>query len=112
MYIDSYDFGEIVINGKTYNSDVIIYKNQVDSPWHRREGHNLSLGDLAMVLEKKPEILIIGNGADGVMRVPADVIAAIEAKGIKVMVKRTGDACDAYNDLEGKNVIAALHFTC
>jgi len=113
MHIDNYDFGEIMIDGKTYNSDVIIYKGVVDSSWHRREGHNLSLGDLAPVLDKKPEILVIGTGAEGVMHVPADVVAAIEAKGISVIVKRTGDACDEYNELEGKkNTIAALHLTC
>jgi hypothetical protein len=111
--IDGYEFGEITIDGKTYHNDVIIYRDSVDDSWRRVEGHKLSLGDIAQILDKKPEILVIGTGADGVMNVPAGVIASIEAKGIKVIVKRTGDACEDYNQLSpSKNVIAALHLTC
>ena len=111
--IDGYEFGEITIDGKIYHHDVIIYRDRVDDAWRRIEGHKLSLSDIAQILEKKPEILVIGTGADGVMNVPADVIASIEAKGIKVIVKRTGDACEDYNLLSAsKSVIAALHLTC
>lgn len=113
MPINSYEFGEINIDGKTYHHDVVVYKDKVDDSWRRVEGHKLSLGDIAEILDKRPEILIIGTGAEGIMKVPADVIAAIEQKGIKVIVKRTGDACREYNELlEAGNVIAALHLTC
>ena len=111
--IDGYDFGEITIDGKTYHSDVIIYKDKVDDSWRRMEGHRLSLGDVAQILDSKPEILLIGTGADGVMEVPEKVKTEIEAKGIKVIVQRTGEACEEYNRLlPSKNVIAALHLTC
>ena len=111
--IDGYEFGEISIDGKTYHRDVIIYKDRVDDAWQRVEGHKLCLSDIAQILDKKPEILVIGTGADGVMNVPADVIASIEAKGIRVIAKKTGDACEDYNQLSAtKNVIAALHLTC
>ena len=111
--IDGYEFGEITIDGKTYHHDVIIYKDKVDDSWRRVEGHKLSLGDIATILDKKPEILVIGTGADGVMNVPAGVIASIEAKGIRVIVRKTVDACEEYNSLSpSKNVIAALHLTC
>lgn len=33
MKIDHYSFGKIIINGKTYPSDVIIYPDSVDSSW-------------------------------------------------------------------------------
>lgn len=47
------------------------------------------------------------------MRVPVEVIALIEAKGIKVMIKKTKDACEEYNKIaQTGNVIAALHLTC
>ncbi len=111
--INNYDFGEIDIDGKTYHHDVIIYRDRVDDNWRRVEGHLLSLGDVLQIMDKKPDVLIIGNGADGVMRVPEDVIKAIEAKGINVIVKRTADACNEYNLLsQTQNVVAALHLTC
>ncbi len=111
--IDGYDFGEITIDGKTYTSDVIIYKDRVDDSWRRIEGHRLSLSDVVQILAKKPEILIIGTGADGVMAVPKEVKAEIEAKGITVIAMKTGEACEEYNRLApSNNVIAALHLTC
>jgi hypothetical protein len=111
--IDGYDFGEITIDGKTYTSDVIIYKDRVDDSWRRIEGHRLSLSDVVQILAKKPEILIIGTGADGVMAVPEKVKAGIEAKGITVIVRKTDEACEEYNKLlPSTNVIAALHLTC
>ena len=45
MKIDSYSFGRIVINGKTYTSDVIIFPDKVDASWWRKEGHLLQLAD-------------------------------------------------------------------
>jgi len=111
--IDGYDFGEITIGGKAYTSDVIIYKDRVDDSWRRIEGHRLSLSDVIQILHKKPEILIIGTGADGVMTVPEKVKTEIEAQGITVMAMKTGEACEEYNKLApSRNVIAALHLTC
>jgi hypothetical protein len=113
MKIDSYSFGRIVINGKTYTSDVIIYPGRVDASWWRKEGHLLRLADLAEALMAKPDILVIGSGHDGVMRVPKDTIDRIAAQGIEVKVERTSKAVEVYNDLQGaKTVIAALHLTC
>jgi len=44
--IEHYEFGHIVIRGKSYSSDVIIYPDHVDSDWWREEGHRLSPVDL------------------------------------------------------------------
>ena len=70
MKIDSYSFGRIVINGKTYTSDVIIYPDRVHAPWWRKDGHLLQLADLAEALQAKPDVLVIGTGYAGVMRFP------------------------------------------
>ena len=60
--IDSYRFGEIVIDGRHYSHDVIIYPDHVDSDWWRAEGHSVEPSDLAEVLESPPEVLVIGQG--------------------------------------------------
>ncbi len=113
MKIDSYSFGKIVINGKTYPSDVIIYPGRVDASWWRKEGHLLQTADLADVLSAKPDVLIIGTGYAGVMRVPRETIDRIAEAGIEVKVERTTKAVALYNELQGKQtVIAALHITC
>ncbi len=113
MKIDSYSFGRIVINGTTYTSDVIIYSNKVDASWWRREGHFLQFADVEKLLQAEPELLIIGTGYAGVMRVPKETIDLITARGIEVKVARTSKAVQLYNDLQGAgNTVAALHITC
>ena len=114
MPIDSYQFGEIVIDGKKYDQDIIIFEKEVFSSWRRQEGHLLSKEDLSKVLEKKPEILIIGSGAAGFMKVPDGVKNFIETQGIECLVFNTKEACEKFNKLKssGKKVVAALHLTC
>lgn len=113
MKIDSYSFGRIVINGKTYTSDVIIYPGKINSAWWRQEGHLLQLADLEEALQAGPDVLVIGTGSYGAMRVPGETVDRISAKGIIVKVERTGTAVEVYNELRGTGtVIAALHLTC
>jgi len=111
--IDNYGFGNILINGKKYKSDLVIYKNSVNDKWWRKEGHNLNINDIKEVIEEKPEILIIGTGYYGLMKVPFDLIEYLESKDIRVIVKKTKEACDEYNKLyQNKKVIAAFHLSC
>ncbi len=114
MKIDSYSFGHIVINGKAYASDVIIYGDRVDASWWRKEGHRLLPDDLADVLSTRPDILIVGTGYAGMMAVPKTTREQIASYGIDVKVERTGRAVDLYNALQEqkKQVVAALHITC
>ncbi len=114
MKIDSYSFGQIVIDGQAYWSDVIIYGDRVDAKWWRKEGHRLQPEDIADVLNARPDILIIGTGYAGVMTVPRKTIEYVVSRGIDVKVERTGRAVDLFNALQAqkKFVIAALHLTC
>ena len=113
MKIEHYSFGKITIDGKTYTSDVIIYPGRVDSSWWRKEGHNLQVIDLSDVINAKPEILIVGTGASGLMNVPKETISHLESKGIKVHMALTEKAVELFNKLQkDKIVIAALHLTC
>jgi len=112
--IENYNFGKILINGKEYNSDLIIFKDHIYDNWWRKEGHNLCIDDVKEIINKKPDILIIGTGFFGLMKVPKELIENIKLSGIKqVMVEKTGDACTEYNKLyKDKNIIAAFHLTC
>ncbi len=113
MVIEHYSFGRITIDGKTYTSDVIIYPRRVDSSWWRKEGHNLQIADLADVIQATPQILVIGTGDLGVMRVPKETVSHLVSKGIEVHVERTDEAVELFNKLQkDKVVIAALHLTC
>ena len=113
MKIQSYSFGNIRIDGKDYNSDLIIYKNSINERWWRKAGHHLCLDDLLDVIKVNPKTIIIGTGAYGLMRVPSELIKYLNAKNIQVIVKKTKEACTEYNKLaQNEDVIAAFHLTC
>lgn len=114
MKITHYAFGEISIDGKSYKGDVIIASGRVFPEWWRKEGHNLAVEDLYTVLENIPDILIIGQGASGVMTVPEPTKDYINKKGIELHCLKTGDAVRLFNELEpsGKKIAAAFHLTC
>jgi len=113
MKIERYSFGSITIDGRTYTSDVIIYPERVDASWWRKEGHSLNIVDLADVLKKKPEVLLIGTGSSGLMKVPKETLSHLESQGIEVHVALTAKAVEIFNKLQSaKRVIAAFHLTC
>ncbi len=111
--IEAYDFGRIVIDGKTYTSDVIIFPERIEAAWWRREGHVLHIEDIESIVAAKPELLIVGTGKYGVMKVPAQTRAYLHTKGVDVLVEPTDKAVELYNYYTGvKKVVAALHLTC
>jgi hypothetical protein len=111
--IDSYRFGEIVIDGQRYDKDVIIFPDGVMPNWWRQSGHELRIPDLADVLQASATTLVIGTGAHGRMQVPRKTLAHLEEHGVEAIAKNTDQACQLYNQMRGeKPVIAALHLTC
>ncbi len=111
--IEHYSFGRIIVNGKEYTRDLIIYPEKIHPNWWRKEGHKLHIEDIKEVLEYRPEILIVGTGYSGLMKVPKEVKEKIEEIGIKLIVQKTKEACETYNQLHKEHkTVAALHLTC
>lgn len=111
--IESYDFGRIVIKGRVYTSDVILFPDRVRDDWWRREGHRLSVEDLGEIVQAKPEVLVVGTGYSGLVEIPSETARFIRSKGIELVAEPTRKATEIYNDLsKSKRVVAALHLTC
>ncbi len=111
--IDSYQFGQIVVNGKDYTSDVIIFPDRVSDNWRRKTGHQIHPDDLSAVIAENPEVLIIGTGAFGLVKVLSEVKKSLDAQGIKLIAEPTEEAGNRYNQLcHSQRVVAALHLTC
>lgn len=111
--IDSYDFGNIKVDGQGYHSDIIIFPDHVKSDWWRKDGHLLQIEDLQDVLNEKPDTIIIGTGAYGVMKVPETVIKHLKDRNINIIIQKTCEAVKTYNNLESKEgIVVALHLTC
>ena len=111
--IDSYRFGQVVIDGDTYTKDVIILPERVIGGWWRKEGHALHPADLEAVIEAAPDVLVVGRGAHGRMKITQGARNALAAAGIELEGENTEAACKRYNQLREKlKVAAALHLTC
>ena len=111
--IESYDFGTIMINGRKFRSDVVIFPHKIDGNWWRNEGHLLSIDDVKEIVNAKPEILVVGTGYSGMMKILPQTEQTLKSSGIELIAAKTEKACKIYNDLsKSKKVVAALHLTC
>ncbi len=111
--IDSYKFGRIVIDGLTYDRDVIILPDQVIRDWWRGSGHILHPDDLLLVFEAFPKVLVVGQGSTSRMLVLDDTKQALKEACIELISLPTKEACQKYNELRIQcAAAAALHLTC
>jgi hypothetical protein len=112
--IDRCEFGQIVIDGQTYRSDVIIFPHRVEASWWRAKGHELAVADLRDVLRDPPEVLIVGTGRYGRMVVLPETEQTLASRGVELIAQATEPACKTYNEMAaaGRRVVAALHLTC
>ncbi len=114
MHIDSYQFGQITVDGISYSSDVIILGDTVQSNWWREQGHLLSTEDIQPIIAAKPSTLVVGCGASGLMKVAGKTQRILREHDIELEAFGTREAVQRFNELSqaGANVAAALHLTC
>lgn len=111
--IEHYEFGKIVIEGKTYTSDLIIMPDRIIENWWRKEGHNLVIDDIEPVIFGWPITLVIGTGYDGMLKVSKEVRKMLPLRGVKIIEFKTKEAVEAYNEIyKFEKTAAAIHLTC
>ena len=113
--IERYSFGRIIIGGKEFTSDLILYPDgRIQDNWWRVQGHSLGPDDITRVLDAAPEKLIIGTGASSMMRVSESVVELCKNRGIEVEICRTDVAMTKFNEAmeAGTLVAACLHLAC
>ncbi len=104
----------MVIDGKQYTSDLIIFPDGcVLDGWWRARGHALSADDIADLVDKKPKIIIAGTGVNGRMQPEAHLNAYLEKQGIEFLVGDNVVAVKWFNELKDSgNVGACFHLSC
>ena len=116
MKIESYRFGEIVIDGMRHTKDLKIIRGKTFDNWWRSQGHTLQLSDILDVVAAKPSTLIVGTGAYGRMVLNSGLSAELESKGIHIEALPTEPAIQRFNELAsqlGHEAVAfAVHLTC
>lgn len=112
--IEEYDFGRIVVDGTIYTNDLLILGERIKENWWRKEGHALHISDIKDAIEEfMPEVVVIGTGYMGMMKVSSETRLYYQRKGIELLVEKTKKACELVNTLsKSKRVLAGLHLTC
>jgi hypothetical protein len=101
------------ISGQIYTSDLIILPNRIDASWWRKTGHRVCLDDLHGILQEEFEVLIVGTGYSGLMKVDEEVKHYAKSEGFELIIEKTKKAVEWFNALSPqKKTIAAFHLTC
>lgn len=112
--IESSSFGRMVIAGKTYTSDVILFPdgNVIDS-WRRKRGHELAYDDISDLVASAPDVIVAGTGVNGLMKPEAGLRENLLEKGIELISLPNPEALQVFNKTASKKRVAAcFHLTC
>ena len=103
-----YGEGYVEVNGRRIAHSVVVTGDTL-TEWDVGSVEALTRAHVAALLEKKPEIVLLGSGARFAFPDPA-VLAPLYAARIGVEVMDTQAACRTFNILlgEDRNVLAAL----
>ncbi len=105
-------FGEVMVDGKVYYSDMMVWwdgeKEMVP------KSHVLGMKAFSMLLRKNPDIVVVGTGQQGCVKISDDVRDMARKGGIKIFEDTSAKAADLFNGFVAtkKNVVAFIHTTC
>ena len=113
LKINYYKFGRVKIDSENFNNDVIILPDRVVPNWWRRNGHEVHIEDIGEIIKAAPDVLIVGTGYYGMLRVLGDTSKRLADIGCEVIKMKTQEACKLYNELaKTKRIAATLHLSC
>ncbi len=106
--IQAFEFEKIVIDGKEFNVDVMIYPNGQIKKWKRKDEHDLQISDLKKILKQEPKLVILGLGTIGNLKVQPSVYDELDKVGISVLSFKTEKAIETYKEQREEQGTAAL----
>lgn len=118
-YIDSTEFGNVVIDNKKYNQVLIIGDSVMERDYNKLKelfstSHKIGDWEVEELLKENPEIIVIGTGQNGAMEVDKEFIDSMKQKNIEVITAETPKAIEIYNQKakQGKRINVLIHTTC
>jgi hypothetical protein len=110
-------FGSIVVDGDTYESDVVIeggrVRNRRKGPskrYRRQYGHTPLSAD-EEIPWSAPH-LVVGTGASGSLPLTPELLEEAAARGVVLTALPTSEACELLRSIEDEGTNAVLHVTC
>lgn len=114
MKIEKTGFGWIIVDGKRYEQDILILADgKILNRYEDFTGnnHEFSIEEAQKLLNPKPEVIIIGTGQSGILKVKEKTIQFLKEQKVKLVALPTPKAIEVFNKL--KEIKAALfHLTC
>ena len=113
--IQSHQFGRMTISGRSFTSDLIILPTgKILDQWFRQSGHYLIYDDLKTLIQTRPDIIVIGTGVSGRMKIDPDLLSVLKERNIDVICHETKEAVNVYNNKiqTDTNLGAGFHLTC
>ena len=116
--IDNFSFGSIVVEGKKYSRDVLIFG---DGTVKKRKGgffmfgsHRIKKKEIEELIQGQPETIIVGTGTNGAANIGPEVESWAKEKNLSLIVQPSYDAVAKLNKLteQQKRVAALIHITC
>jgi hypothetical protein len=107
--IDGRDYWQVlIIGGKVIPREVEKIKQKYGTD------HVISDQEQKLLLSGQPEVILIANGWNGVLKVSQDFKKKVEEAGVELKVVLTPKVVGEYNRLieSGKKVNALIHTTC
>ena len=97
------------MNGKRYESSLVVLPDKVISDWSVTSVENLTEDTVGELAQLRPELVLLGTG-DSLHFPDSKLLRILLTAGIGTEVMDTRAACRTYNILaqEGRNVAAAL----
>jgi Uncharacterized conserved protein len=118
MRIDRSEFGSITVDGKTYDHDVMIglsgrvsKRKKKLSKQQYGTSHVVSKAEAKAVFEKGSDVIIIGSGQEGNVRLSPEAEDYFAKKRCEVLLQPTQKAIRSFNR-SAKRKIALMHVTC
>jgi hypothetical protein len=110
--IDGTSFGEVVIDGKTYYSDMIVWWD--GKPEYKEKVHIIDMAEFSSLMKRKPEIIVIGTGQRGAVKITPEVLETAKKKKVEIYAEPSPRAVQLFNSFMAakKKAVAFIHTTC
>ena len=104
----------MVVDGVPYTKDLMLHPDgRIEGSWWRRDGHTLTMEDIAGLVCSSPEILVAGTGAGGMMQPERGLESSLAARGVELLCLPTAEAVEVFNRTAAqKRTAACFHLTC
>lgn len=112
--ITEFSFGRIIVGGQIYRNDIKIVEGKLVPDWWRQSGHAVEIDDVQDILDSETEILVIGKGQPGYMKITDALRGHLEKNNIQLIDEPTQEAIQTFNRLckAGVPVSGGFHVGC